>query len=370
MSFENFGRMFPGMERFLEETEINVEVNNGDDVPAEDTAEEVTEAADATEEITEVDAEAEETEANTEQMFRNFDELSRMLYVAKTNGVDRTFLSLCNSRGELSSFLGISLPACESFDAIGTPGSSVSQAVIVGLEGAIGKIWTFIRNVAQKVIGFLGRIGGAILNVFASYEKQIRRLIEAEKKLTNKTPAKAVKHVAMSDITAAVSTVAAAQNVTTTNADSVTDDYLKQISDSKKKLDEIKLEAKEGNLSASDFRTAISTAQALLKKSKEVKSSFDTLLRGAKEAYAEAKRNETMGVTMNASNSNADATHTKDDTKKAKDKVTAINKQSSLVAKVAKTYTRIVKACLATAAAYIRACKGNAATGTIGGGTK
>lgn len=366
MSFENFGHMFPGMERFLEETEINVEVNNGD-VPAEDAAEEVTETADATEEITEVDAEAEETEANTEQMFRNFDELARMHYIAKTSGVDRTFLSLCNSRGELSSLLGISLPACESFDAIGAPYSSVSQSIVAGLEGALSKIWTFIRNVAQKVISFIGRIGTAILNVFSSYEKQIRRLLEAEKKLTNKNPAKAVKHVAVSDIAAAAKTAADVSSFATAapKVDKVDDNYLKQIADKKKQLGDIKLESKESNMAASDFRTVIATAQQMLSKSKSIKSTFDELLRGAKESYAEAKRNETMGTTFEktAMGRQVDVNHTSEETEAAKNKVTAINKLSSLVAKVSKTYTRILKACLATAAAYIRACKGGADEG-------
>ena len=356
MSFENFGRMFPGMERFLEETEINVEVNNGD-VPAEDAVVEATETADATEEIIEGDAEAEETEANTEQMFRNFDELARMLRVAKTNGVDRTFLSLCNSRGELSSFLGLSLPACESYDAIGTPGSSVSQAVIVGLEGALSKVWTFIRNIAQKVISFIGRIATAIINVFSAYETQIRRLIEAEKKLNNKVPSKAVKHVSIADIAAAAKIAnEVATFAISANADKVDDNFIKQISDNKEKLDNIKLESKEGNMSAGDFRTAIAAAQALLQKSRDVRSCFDKLLRDAKDSLAEAKRNENMGTTF--SPDGTDTAHTSEATQKAKDRVTAINKQSSLVAKTAKTYTRLLKACLATAAAYIRACKG------------
>lgn len=359
MSFENFGCMFPGMERFLEETEVNVEVNNGD-VSAEDTADEVAETADATEEITEVDAEAEETETNTEQMFRNFDELARMHYIAKTNGVDRTFLSLCNSRGELSSLLGISLPACESFDAIGTPYSSVSQSVVAGLEGALSKIWTFIRNVAKKVISFIGRIGTAILNVFSSYEKQIRRLLEAEKKLTNKNPTQDVKHVAVSDISAAVTTAVGVGTFATTTPkfDEVNEAFLKQIDDKKKTLEEIKLESKEGKMAASDFRTAIATAQNLLTKRKNIQSIFDGLLRGAKESYEKAKRNETMGTTLDTKKESKDVTHTDKETEQAKNKVKVINKLSSLVAKVAKTYTRILKACLATAAAYIRACKG------------
>ena len=362
MSFENFGCMFPGMERFLEETEINVEVNNGD-VPAEDAAEEVTETADATEEISEVDAEAEETETNTEQMFRNFDELARMHYIAKTNGVDRTFLSLCNSRGELSSLLGISLPACESFDAIGTPYSSVSQSVVAGLEGALSKIWTFIRNVAQKVISFIGRIGTAILNVFSSYEKQIRRLIEAEKKLTNKNPAKAFKHVAVSDIAAAAKTAdGAISTFAAPEVDKVDEAFLKQIADKKKQLDDIKLESKESNMIPSDFRNAIVIAQQMLSKSKSIKSSFDKLLSNAKESYAEAKRNETMGTTFETvKKKQVEVSHTSAETEAAKNRVIAINKFSSLVSKTAKTYTRILKACLATAAAYIRACKGSTA---------
>ena len=265
-------------------------------------------------------------------------------------------VSLCNSRGELSSFLGLSLPACESYDAIGTPGSSVSQAVIVGLEGALSKIWTFIRNVAQKVIGFIGRIATAIVNVFSSYEKQIRRLIEAEKKLTNKVPSKAFKHVSATDISAAVKTASDVDTFASSdNVDKVDDNFIKQISDNKEKLDNIKLESKESKMLASDFRDIIATAQSLLKKSNAIRSSFDKLLRGAKESLAEAKRNETMGTTFGENST--EINHTKEDTQKAKDKITAINKLSSLVAKTSKTYTRILKACLATAAAYIRACK-------------
>lgn len=367
MSFSNFGHMFPGMERFLEETEVSVEINNGEQ-PAEDAAVETVSAVDDTETVVDTEGDAEATEATTEEMFRNFDELSNMLYVAKHYGVDRTFLALYNRRGELSSMLGMALPSCESFDAIGAPSTSVSRAVIAGLEGALGKVWEFIKRIAGKVVDFVKRIGSAIFNLFASYERQIKRLLEAEKNLTNKTPSESVKHVTVEALSTALTTVNEAskhiQGYSGNDAADLTSEKIQEAFKApKESLEKIKLEATDATMDASTFKKAIGIAQSCLSQRGTIKTQLSNALRNAKDAYAEAKRNESMGTVYTAEGSeNTAAGHDEKNTKAAKNRVSYLSASSSLCAKVVKSYTRVIKAALGTAAAYIRACKGKAPT--------
>ena len=173
--------LIPGMESFMEDTSVEVDVEVGDGAEVvEEQAEAVEEEATVAEETTEAEEEAEQAE----MIFAQYDRIGTYLNHARKYGVDRTFLSLLNSDGSLSEAIGYSLPACESFDVTGSPMSAESQAVIAGLENVFQSIWNFIKKIARKIRDFFSGVWNAILSRFGDIDKQIGRLRAAEKKRT------------------------------------------------------------------------------------------------------------------------------------------------------------------------------------------
>ena len=173
--------LIPGMESFMEDTSVEVDVEVGDGAEVvEEQAEAVEEEATVAEETTEAEEESEQAE----MIFAQYDRIATYLDHAKKYGVDRTFLSLLNSDGSLSEAIGYSLPACESFDVTGSPMSAESQAVIAGLENVFESIWNFIKKIARKIRDFFSGVWNAIVSRFGDIDKQIGRLRAAEKKRT------------------------------------------------------------------------------------------------------------------------------------------------------------------------------------------
>lgn len=86
-----------------------------------------------------------------------------MSHVAKF-GVDRSFLSICNSNNELATELGITLPATEDFEIYGDPNSNTSKKVISSMESFLGfgkkeslwsKFWNWIKEIVGKILGWI-----------------------------------------------------------------------------------------------------------------------------------------------------------------------------------------------------------------------
>lgn len=169
--------LFEGMESYMEDIDIDVNVGT-DEAPAE--PEEVVEAtetaAEEQGEVEEADAEAETTENAAEEMFARFDEVDRMMAHVETYGVDRSFLSLMNYDDRLSRSFGIALPSCESFDAVGSPMSAESIACMEGLKEIASKIWEFIKKVCAKIASLVGRIFEAVRVRVGSLDSNIGRL--------------------------------------------------------------------------------------------------------------------------------------------------------------------------------------------------
>jgi hypothetical protein len=165
--------LIPGMESFMEDTSVEVDVEVGAPEEVVEEQEEVVETAtEGAEEVAESEADAEQAE----MIFHQFDRVETYLNHAKKYGVDRTFLSLLNADGSLSQAIGYNLPACESFDVTGSPMSAESQAVIAGLEGVMGDIWGFIKKIAAKVRDFFVKIWNWIMARFGDIDKNIGRL--------------------------------------------------------------------------------------------------------------------------------------------------------------------------------------------------
>lgn len=169
--------LFEGMESYMEDIDIDVNVGT-DEAPAE--PEEVVEAtetaAEEQGEVEEANAEAETTENAAEEMFARFDEVDRMMKHVETYGVDRSFLSLMNYDNRLSRSFNITLPSCESFDAVGSPMSAESIACMEGLKEIASKIWEFIKKVCAKIASMVGRIFEAVRVRIGSLDSNIGRL--------------------------------------------------------------------------------------------------------------------------------------------------------------------------------------------------
>lgn len=177
----NYSALFGGLEAYMDETNVDVSVNTD----AAEQAEEVESTAAEATEVESAAAEATEEDQAAQAVFRRFDEIANMLHVAKTQGVNSTFLALTNAKGELARGLSITLPSCESFDAVGSRNSAESRAVIAGLEGVLSDIWEWIKKVCRKVVDFVKRIFDAVITRCSSLESNIERLKKAivEKKI-------------------------------------------------------------------------------------------------------------------------------------------------------------------------------------------
>lgn len=170
--------LIPGMEAFLEDTEVNVEVEVG---APEEVVEEQEETAEAAGDIEATETEAEATEEQTEMILTQFAMLERQYNHVKQYGADRTFMRLFNSNGELERAFRLNLPSCESFDATGDKSSAESRAIIAGMEGALSTVWEFLKNLCRKIARFFGRLIDAIRLRFGNLNKAIGRLREALK---------------------------------------------------------------------------------------------------------------------------------------------------------------------------------------------
>ena len=164
----SMSELFPGCEAIMED----VEINNNVTVPTED-AEQVEEAGvvegeTQAAETAEIEADANETEAAATAFARQFGELCNMQAHIETYGVDRTFLALCNRDNILGRAFGIQMPACESFDTVGSPYSPLSIACVEAMGDGmwdtfkkwVQKIWTKIKNFFIRIADWFREIMG------------------------------------------------------------------------------------------------------------------------------------------------------------------------------------------------------------------
>ena len=162
----------PGLESFMEDTnvDVSVEVNP---------AEEAEEAAAAAEDDATIEGTAEAAESTAEQsemILSRFMDLENQYFHIAKYGVDRTYMRLFNKNGELNSALRINLPGCESFDATGSRTSAESIACMEGIGKALKSIWEFLKKVAIKIGLFFKKIFNAVVSRVGSLSDNIARL--------------------------------------------------------------------------------------------------------------------------------------------------------------------------------------------------
>ena len=165
---------FAGLEAFMEDNPV--EATATVTIQPEENLEEVSEAEAAATEQGETNAEIQEETAQAEMVFAKFSELDRMIAHVEKFGVDRTFLSLCNHNNMLSNTIGMNLPACESFDSVGSSSSAVSIAALEGLKEVASKVWEFIKRMCLRMKDWIVRIVKLYDVRFNSVEKRAKAL--------------------------------------------------------------------------------------------------------------------------------------------------------------------------------------------------
>ena len=165
---------FAGLEAFMEDNPV--EATATVTIQPEENIEEVSEAEAAATEQGETSAEIQEETAQAEMVFAKFSELDRMIAHVEKYGVDRTFLSLCNHNNMLSNTIGMNLPACESFDSVGSSTSAVSIAALEGLKETASKVWEFIKRMCLRMKDWIVRIVKMYDFRFNSVEKRAKAL--------------------------------------------------------------------------------------------------------------------------------------------------------------------------------------------------
>lgn len=133
---------FAGLEAFMEDN--SVEASATVTVQPENAEEEIEkqqDLADASQELDEADHAVEKTEEMLSRIGAMYD------YVQK-NGVDRTFLAMFNSDGELSKLIKREIPSCEAFNA--ENGADISKICCEGFAEALKRGLLALRDDIMK----------------------------------------------------------------------------------------------------------------------------------------------------------------------------------------------------------------------------
>lgn len=137
-------------------------------------------------------------EAACESMQLNFAQVSldralNMYNHVKNYGIDRTFLSLFNSNGELDNAIGRRFPSCESVDFNGSPYSNMSRTFIAAMEdeneGFFAKIWAFIKKCWNAIVNFIKSAWDKFMSLFKKKDGDVdAQLNELDKVKSLATP--------------------------------------------------------------------------------------------------------------------------------------------------------------------------------------
>ena len=146
--------LFPGMEAYLDG---DVEINNNVTTPEEDEAM-ANQSAEIANDVADANSEAKDSEIQAQMLVQ----MGKLYTHVKTYGIDRTFLSIYNTDGELDKVCGIRFPSCESFPEIGNPHNQYSSRFIVAMEDEntgfwagvkkfFATIWHWLKTTAQTI---------------------------------------------------------------------------------------------------------------------------------------------------------------------------------------------------------------------------
>ena len=162
-----------GLESFMDDVSVDVEVKEPEEQAVVETAAETEESVADTQEV---QAEGDEDAAAAEMIFMQYDELFRMHDYLEAHGADKAFMSLYNADGEYAQALQINLPSCESFDVVGDPNSAETLACLEAEKGFFRKIWDWLVKMFKKIANFLGNLFQSIKLFFTNVNKRIAKL--------------------------------------------------------------------------------------------------------------------------------------------------------------------------------------------------
>ena len=165
---------FAGLEAFMEDNPV--EATATVTIQPEENLEEVTEADAVATEQGELNTEIQEIDDKAEMYLSEFDRIDQMIAHVEKYGVDRSFLSLCNHNNMLANTINVDLPACESFDVVGSSSSAVSIAALEGLKETASKVWEFIKRMCLRMKDWIVRIVKLYDLRFNSVEKRAKAL--------------------------------------------------------------------------------------------------------------------------------------------------------------------------------------------------
>jgi len=146
---------FAGLEAFMEDNPV--EATATVTIQPEENLEEVSEADAAATEQGELNTEIQEIDDKAEMYLSEFNRIDQMIAHVEKYGVDRSFLSICNHNNMLSNIINVNLPACESFDVVGSSSSAVSIAALEGLKEVATKIYDFIVSMCLRMKDWIVR---------------------------------------------------------------------------------------------------------------------------------------------------------------------------------------------------------------------
>ena len=178
--------LFPGMEAYLDgdiEINSNISTPEDDEAMADQSAEIASDVADA-------NSEAKDNEVQAQMLVQ----MSKLYTHVKTYGIDRTFLSIYNSNGELNKVCGIRFPSCESMPVTGNPRDQYSARFIAAMEdestgfwhkvkSVISSIWEWIRRTALKIWYKITALFGKKIETLEQYTERFKKLYKDAKEL-------------------------------------------------------------------------------------------------------------------------------------------------------------------------------------------
>ena len=167
----------------------DITINNNIDTPEDEVA-----AADQSAEIASDAADASTEAKDNEIQAQMLVQMSKLYTHVKTYGIDRTFLSIYNSNGELDRICGIRFPSCESFAVTGNPRDQYSARFIAAMEdentgfwhkvkSVISSIWEWIRRTALKIWYKITALFGKKIETLEQYTERFKKLYKDAKEL-------------------------------------------------------------------------------------------------------------------------------------------------------------------------------------------
>lgn len=177
---------FAGLESLMEDPEVQEASNpieQGE--PVENVVQDTVERAEEVAEIATAEMQLDRWYNTGTLLLGRLNEIDRMCAYVQQNGVDRSFLSLCNYKDVLNRTFDLKLPATESFNEEPSPSSAVSQAAMEGFTDAVKGVWDWIWGILKKIGGFFADTWKKFLGLFSSSEKKAEEAVAQANKDPN-----------------------------------------------------------------------------------------------------------------------------------------------------------------------------------------